>query len=119
MVKRNRRLVIIIAALSITWFACGEKATKFALNNIKVPIGAVGKPIMCCSILGLVKMPSEYGEWAAKTALEILDGKAPSDIPLTQNKEGEIILNLDLAEKLDIAFDVNILKKAQTYQGSE
>ena len=64
-------------------------------------------------------MPSEYGEWAAKTALEILDGKAPSDIPLTQNKEGEIILNLDLAEKLDIAFDMNILKNAQIYQGSE
>jgi len=96
-----------------------NEATKFALNNIKVPIGAVGKPLMCCSVLGLVKIPSEHGEWAAKTALEIIDGKAPSDIPLTQNKEGEIILNLDLAEKLDIAFDVNILKNAQIYQGGE
>jgi ABC-type uncharacterized transport system substrate-binding protein len=92
------------------------EAAKFALNNIKVPIGAVDKVIMCCSVFGLVKIPSEKGEWTAKTALEIIGGKAPSDIPLTRNKKGEIILNLDLAEKLDIAFDVKILKNAQIYQ---
>jgi len=96
-----------------------HEAAKFTLNNIKVPIGTVYKTTMCCSVLGLVKVDSEQGEWAAKTALEIIAGKAPSDIPLTQNKEGEITLNLDLAEKLDIAFDVNILKNAQIYQGSE
>ena len=29
MSKNSRRLFIIIAALSVVWFACGEKATKF------------------------------------------------------------------------------------------
>lgn len=46
---------------------------------------------MGCSVFGLVKIPSEMGEWVAKTALAIIDGKVPSDIPITRNKEGKII----------------------------
>ena len=93
-----------------------SEAATFALNNIKVPIGTVNKSVMCCSVFGLTKVQSEYGQWAAETSLEIIGGKSPSDIPETRNKEGKIILNLDLAEKLDIAFDVKILKNAQIYK---
>jgi len=32
MSKKSRRLFIIIAALSVVWFACGERATKFTLK---------------------------------------------------------------------------------------
>jgi ABC-type uncharacterized transport system substrate-binding protein len=92
-----------------------NKAKTFVLKNIKVPVGAVNKVIMCCSAFGLTKVGSEQGEWAAKTALEIVNGKKPSDIPLTRNKKGTIILNLDIAEKLDITFDAKILKTAQTF----
>jgi ABC-type uncharacterized transport system substrate-binding protein len=92
-----------------------EKAEEFVLENIKVPIGAVNNLVMNCSVLGLVKVLGEQGEWAVRTALEIINGKAPSDIPVTQNKQGEIIVNLDLAEKLDIAFSAEILKNAQIY----
>jgi ABC-type uncharacterized transport system substrate-binding protein len=92
-----------------------QEASLFILENIQIPIGTVNKSMMPCSLIGLVKIDSEQGEWAAKTALEIIDGKMPSDIPLTRNKEGKIILNLELAEKLDIAFSANILKNADTY----
>ncbi len=79
-----------------------QAAAEFVLNNIEVPVGTINRYIMCCSVLGLVKIIGEQGEWAAQTALEIIDGKAPSDIPLTRNKKGNLLLNLDLAEKLDI-----------------
>ena len=95
-----------------------NEAVKFVLKNIKVPVGSVNMPIMCCSVLGLVKIASEQGEWAAETALDIIDGRDPSDIPVTRNKEGKIIINLDVAEKLDIAFDVKVLKNAEIYQAN-
>ena len=93
-----------------------EEAAKFALKNIKVPVGTNAMTLMGSSVFGLVKIASEPGEWAAKTALEIIDGKDPSDIPLTRNKEGKAIINLELAEKLDIVFDAKILKNAEIYQ---
>ena len=93
-----------------------QEAAKFVLNYIKIPVVTVDKSIMCCSILGILKIQSEYGEWAAKTALEIINGKTPKSIPLAHNKEGKILLNLVLAEKLDIAFDAKFLKNAEIYQ---
>lgn len=92
-----------------------NKAKTFVLKNIKVPIGTVNKLIMCCSAFGLTKVGSEQGEWAALTALEIINGKKPSSIPLTRNKKGKIILNLDIAEKLDITFGAKILKTAEIF----
>lgn len=95
-----------------------DEAVKFVLKNIKVPVGTVNVPIMSCSVFGLVKIASEQGQWAAETALDIIDGKDPSDIPVTRNKEGKIIINLDLAEKLDIAFGAKVLKNAEIYQAN-
>ena len=92
-----------------------HEAKEFVLNNIKVPVGTLNKLIMCCSLFGLVKVNSEQGEWAATTALEIMNGKDPADIPVTWNKKGTIFINLDVAEKLDITFDAKILKNSQIY----
>ncbi len=92
-----------------------EKAEEFVLENIKIPLGAINNRLMRYSVPGIVKVKSEQSEWAFQTVLEIINGKAPFDIPITRNKKVEIILNLDLAEKLDIAFNVDILKNAQIY----
>ena len=96
-----------------------DKAWTFVLENMKIPVGTVAEPLMCCSVFGLGKNPSEQGRWAASAALEILDGKSPSMIPLARNKEGEILVNFDIAEKLDIACDRKILKNARVYQEKE
>ncbi|MEE8470878.1 MAG: ABC transporter substrate binding protein, partial [Dehalococcoidia bacterium] len=93
-----------------------DEAKEFVLNNIRVPIGTVNKPMMPHSVFGLAKGIGENGEWAARTALRILDGTDPSDIPETTNKEATIMVNLDLAEKLDIIFSPDILKNAEIYQ---
>ncbi len=54
----------------------------------------------------------EQGEWAANTALEILIGKKPGEIPLTTNKKARVILNMKLAKKLDIKFPMELIERA-------
>jgi hypothetical protein len=94
-------------------------AAGFALETARIPVGCVNDTAMVCSTLGLVKEVGEQAEWAAATAIEIIDGKKPSEIPLTNNKLGQIVLNLDIAEKLDIVFDPVLLKNARIHQTAE
>jgi len=51
-------------------------------------------------VFGLTKDAREQGEWAAQTALEILDGKPPSDIPYTENRRFNTYLNRKLANAM-------------------
>ncbi|MCK5194670.1 MAG: hypothetical protein KAQ71_12730, partial [Desulfobulbaceae bacterium] len=52
------------------------------------------------------------GWWAGKTALRILDGTSPSDIPVTTNKESRVYLNMGLAKQLGIKFPMELIEKA-------
>jgi ABC-type uncharacterized transport system substrate-binding protein len=61
----------------------------------------------------LGKLPEEQGEWAAGAALKILGGTPVSEIAIEQNKKGRLILNLNLAEKLEIVFSPSLLKSAK------
>ncbi len=92
-----------------------KEASDFVLQNIEIPIGTVNKSIMNCSIMGLVVVPTEQGIWVAEKAVEIINGRSVSDIPVTHNKEGEIYLNLEIAEKLNILFNHNIIRSATIY----
>ena len=94
-------------------------AARVALETVRIPVGCVDDRAMVCSTLGLVKEVGEQAAWAAAAAIEIVDGKNPSEIPLTNNKLGQIVLNLDIAEQLDIVFDSVLLKNARLYQTAE
>lgn len=90
-----------------------KDAEDFAKANTRVPVGTTNPWTMKESVLGITKVPDEQGEWSAMTALRIMDGTPPQDIPLTKNEKGALIVNLGLAEKLNIVFPPNILKNAQ------
>ncbi len=62
--------------------------------------------------IGRVKIAEEQGWWTGKTALRILDGTPPADIPVTTNKESKILLNIQLAKRLGITFPMELLEKA-------
>ena len=64
------------------------------------------------ALLSIAKSSEEQGVWAATTAVKILDGAKPSDIPITANKKGEIYLNQKIAETLKISFDESLVAKA-------
>jgi hypothetical protein len=53
--------------------------------------------MMPYAVFGLAKTAVEQGEWAARTALEVLAGKKPSDIPVVRNRRRIAYLNASLA----------------------
>lgn len=90
-----------------------NQAKSFVLENSKIPSGAELEDMMPISLLGLTKIAEEQGEWSAQTALSIMDGANPYDIPVVKNKKGNLMLNLQLAEKLGIVFSPDMIKNAK------
>lgn len=76
------------------------EAIETVSQNIKVPVITCDDFMMPYCIFGMTKVASEQGEWAAKTALEILNGKSVGEIPLTRNTKTKTHFNRELAEKI-------------------
>ena len=89
------------------------EAEQFILDNVKVPTVVEHDWMINYGVLAFSKVAEEQGIWAAKTALDIIDGKNPAEIPVAKNREGKIALNFKLAEKLGITFGPDILKNAE------
>lgn len=89
-----------------------DKAMAFIQKHSKIPSGTVIEGHTCYALLGRVKIAGEQGWWAGKTALKILNGASPADIPVTINKESKIYLNMRLAKRLGIKFPVALLERA-------
>lgn len=90
-----------------------QEAEIFVISNTKIPTGANNSWMTPYTVLGYTKVEEEFGEYAAKTALEILNGKSPKDIPVVINKRGKLFINLKLANKLGYTFKQSILKMAK------
>lgn len=91
-----------------------EEAEKFVLEHVRIPLGSDAAPaILPLVLLGAMKVPEEQGEYTARTALRILDGEKPSDIPIAKNRKGDLYLNLKIAEKLGIIFTPSMLRTAK------
>lgn len=90
-----------------------KEAQAFVLENTKIPAGATMDWMPPYSLIGMTKIADEQGEWAAMTALLILDGTHPSDIPIVTNKKGKLYVNLKMAEKLGVIVNPELLKNAE------
>lgn len=87
-------------------------AEQFIVDNLKVPTGS-HNPFMAPFVLvTLAKDPHEHGEWMAGTALKILAGQSPEDIPLARSQCGHLIINLKMAQALEVVFPMATLKAA-------
>ncbi len=91
-----------------------EEAEKFALENSKIPSGTLNDWIMKTVLIGYTKVPEEQGEYIAQTALKILDGVSPASLPEVTNKKGDLMLNLKIAKKLNLAFTPAMIRAAKT-----
>ncbi|MCP4397319.1 MAG: hypothetical protein GY801_08485 [bacterium] len=89
-----------------------DLAEAFILKNTKVPSAGTSDHYARYATIGRVKSAEEQGWWTGKTALRILDGTPPADIPVTTNKELKILLNMQLAKRLGITFPMELLEKA-------
>jgi ABC-type uncharacterized transport system substrate-binding protein len=90
---------------------------QFIAENTKIPTGSANDWMNVYNLITLAKTPSEFGEWSAQTALQILDGKAVADIPVASNQRGTLYVNLDVAKALDVAIQPNVLRNATIIGG--
>jgi ABC-type uncharacterized transport system substrate-binding protein len=89
-----------------------EEMKQFVLRNSTIPTGSINDWMAPYSLLTLAKSGKEQGVWSAQAALQILDGTPVSEIAVAENKKGEMIINLDLADKLGVVFAPSLLKSA-------
>ncbi|MCG8360124.1 MAG: hypothetical protein MI920_31550 [Kiloniellales bacterium] len=94
-------MLVILGVAALTDFD-NEAARELAESETKIPTGTDFGWLMHLSMLGVGKVPEEQGRWAARAALKILDGVAPSQIPLTYNKEGKLFFNRKIAARLGV-----------------
>ncbi len=89
-----------------------DEMRDFARRETRIPTGSTYESHAMVSLICMARIPQEQGWWAADAALKIMSGTAPSDIPVSTNKEGRLIVNLDLAQELDITISQDILEIA-------
>ena len=74
--------------------------------------------MMPFTLLGLTKVPEEQGEWAAKAALGILDGMAPSTIPIVANSRRDLWVNTRILAASRVTLPEELLRKAKKIDGA-
>ncbi|MCW8929476.1 MAG: ABC transporter substrate-binding protein [Gammaproteobacteria bacterium] len=93
-----------------------DEMHQFIMSNTRIPTGTIQEVMIPYVLLGFVHVPEEQGEYAAKTAIRILQGETPNSIPIRQNQQVNLTVNLDLADQLDVLFDIDFLRNAESYR---
>lgn len=89
-----------------------DEAEKLVLAQSRIPSGSVAPHMGRFVLLNFAKIREEFGEYAGRTALRILGGASPADIPLTANLQARALVNMRLAKALGIRFPVEFLERA-------
>lgn len=84
----------------------------FVKANTTIPTGSAYDFMAHCTLFTYAKVAEEQGFWAAESALKILDGTSPSQIPLAQNKEGKLIINMQIAQAMNASIPFEIIQSA-------
>ena len=88
------------------------EAELFLGRHTRIPTGSHHGFMAPYVVLVASKSMEEHGTYAATTALKILDGASPEQIPLSENSQAELILNLRMAEAASIVPPLSLLKTA-------
>jgi len=92
-----------------------SEAISFILENTRIPTGASTDAEIQYALIGATKLAAEQGIWSGKTALRILNGESPSDIPVKRNRHSQIYLNKKLSKKLGITFSAELLERGSVF----
>lgn len=86
------------------------EAEAFLAAHTRIPTGSVNSWMSRYVLLTYGKVPEEQGEYAAKTALKILGGASPAEMPIEENKMAQLTVNLKMAKAAEIVLPVSILQ---------
>ncbi len=90
----------------------GSDAAEFAFEVTKNPSGSVSAHMRQFCLVSYAKDKYEFGEYASKTALDILKGKKILPLPLEKNERVKKILNMKMAKKLGIVFPFEVVEES-------
>lgn len=90
-----------------------DVAENFLAENVRVPTGSVHLWMKTFVVFCLAKQPEEQGVYAAEAALRILAGLRPENMPIVQNREARLIVNLKMAQAAGIVLPVKLLQTAE------
>jgi ABC-type uncharacterized transport system substrate-binding protein len=85
---------------------------EFLYKNTVIPTGSHDTFTTRFVSVTYAKYGEEQGEWAAQTALKILNGASPSSIPIVHNKRVKLFINQKMAKKVGLNFPDGMLKMA-------
>ncbi len=94
------------------WNENRDSIKDFVLKNTKIPSGTWSAIVDDLVLLSYANRPEEQGTWAANTAIDILNGKDISTIPIVTNEKATIHINTKLGKKLNIVFPFDIIDNA-------
>ena len=92
-----------------------SEAISFILENTRIPTGASSDAEIQYALIGSTKVAAEQGIWSGKTALRILKGEHPSDIPIKRNRHSQVYLNKELSKKLGVTFSAELLERGKVF----
>lgn len=73
--------------------------------------------MMPYTILGMTKVSREQGEWAGKTAIEILGGTKPGTIPVVPNRQHDIWINNRILDATGLRLPTELMRKGKRIAG--
>lgn len=89
------------------------KAFEFVFRTIRKPVFTCERSMMRYAVFGFTMVESEQGQWAVRTALEILSGKSPVDFPVAVNRETRGYINPVLAARIELEFKPETLARLE------
>ncbi len=85
----------------------------FIEANTKIPTGSMYDFMAPYAMFTFAKVAEEQGDWAGRAALKILDGAAPSSIPVAKNEKGTLFVNARIAKALKADLPYELLASAK------
>lgn len=87
-------------------------AEAFLAKHTRIPTASNNDFMAPYVVFTLGKVAEEQGRFAAEAALQIIGGCPPLDIPIAENKQARLTVNLKMADSAGIVLPVSILKIA-------
>lgn len=87
-------------------------AEAFLAESTRIPTGSVNRWMSKFVVFNLAKKPEEHGKYSASIALHVLNGMSPQTIPVSENKEAHLVVNLKMAQAAGIVMPVSLLRTA-------
>ena len=91
----------------------------YAAANAKIISVTNHRWMMPVTALGYTKIPNEHGEWAASTALEILAGTSPSELPIVTNRKWDLWINQGVLNSTGKSLSSRFTRRAKRFAGLE